>query len=414
MSTLKIAPVRWFLGQTVLPEHFVALQQGIDSAVEFRARTCGLPMYGVAQLSYNESLLRDGVLALGEVSAVLADGVIISVPGNCSLAPLSLAATSATRVSVYLHVLSDAVSGQGNRTYDSDPRVVERVVQRAVLSINDSVEGSRAVLRLGDFEKGVAGSWALTPTYVPPLLQVGNTPHLLPALATLEAQVGALEPQLAAQLQDTFLRPDRLSTIRRCLAALYRMQTLLVDLRSRVPMHPYDVHAALRELYWEACCFHEVVPDQPVLPYRHDSLASCFGTVLRLLQQALRPVYARSTHLRFSRSNGLFTLSGLPSELKDAQEVYLLVQRPTLHERIAMEDIKLSCTSRLALVHRLVLRGVPYKYVERPPFQHTFGPEVDFYQLQSGDEWDHALRESSVALYVHPVLERANVFLYWR
>lgn len=414
MSTLKIAPVRWFLGQTVLPEHFVALQQIVDAAAEFRARTHGLPMYGLAQLSYNETLLRDGVLSVGELSAVLADGTVISVPGNCSVSPLSLVATSATRVSVYLHVLSDVVSSQGNRAYDSDPRVVERVVHRAVLSINDHVDASRASLRLGDFEKGVAGSWALSASYVPPLLQVGNTPHLLPALGVLEAQINALEPQLAAQLQDTFLRPDRLSTIRRCLLALYRAQSWLADLRSRVPMHPYDVHAALRELYLEACCFHEVIPEQPVLVYRHDSLGTCFGTVLRLLQQALRPVYTRSTHLRFSRSNGLFSLSGLPSELKDAQEVFLLVQRPTLHERIPLDDIKLSCTSRLALVHRLVLRGVPFKHVERPPFQHTFGPEVDFYQLQSGDEWDHVLRESSVALYVHPVLERANVFLYWR
>lgn len=414
MSTLKIAPVRWFLGQTVLPEHFVALQQLIDAVGEFRTRLAGLPCHGIAQFSYNEALLRDGVLSLGELAAVLPDGALISVPGNSSLGPLSLSATSATRVSVYLHVLSDAVSGQGNRTYDSDPRVVERLVQRATLSINDSVEGSRAVLRLGDFEKGVAGSWSLSPSYIPPILHVGSTPYLQPPLASLEAQVSALEPQLVAQLQDTFLRPDRLATIRRCLCALYRMQSLLSDLRSRVPLHPYDLHAALRDLYLEACCFHEVIPDQPILPYQHDNLAGCFGTVFRLLQQALRPVYARSTHLRFSRSNGLFTLSGLPADLKDAQEVFLLVQRPTLHGRITIDDIKLSCTSRLALVHRLVLRGVPFKYVERPPFQHTFGPEVDFYQLQTGDEWDHVLRESSLALYVHPVLERANVFLYWR
>lgn len=414
MSTLKIAPVRWFLGQTVLPEHFVALQQLAEAAVEFRGRMQGLPAYGIAYLSYNESLLRDGVLAIGELSAVLPDGMVISVPGGCSLAPLSLVATSATRVSVYLHILGDTVSGQGNRTYDSDPRVVERVLQRAVLSITDHVDNSRAVLRLGDFEKGVAGSFSLAGTYVPPLLQVATTPYLLPALTLLEAQVSALEPQLVAQLQDTFLRPDRLSTIRRCLTALYRAQALFADQRNRIAHHPHDVFAALRDLYLEACCFHEVVPEQPVLPYQHDALASCFGTVVRLLQQALRPVYTRSTHLRFSRNNGLFTLGALPSELKDAQEVFLLVQRPTLHTRISIDDIKVSCTSRLALVHRLVLRGVPFKYVERPPFQHTFGPEVDFYQLQSGDEWDHVLRESSVALYVHPVLERAHVFLYWR
>lgn len=47
-------------------------------------------------------------------------------------------------------------------------------------------------------------------------------------------------------------------------------------------------------------------------------------------------------------------------------------------------------------------------------FQHTFGPEVDFYQLQSGEEWNHVLRESAVAFYIHPTLEKANAFLFWR
>lgn len=414
MSTLKIAPVRWYLGQTVLPEHFIALQQLIDASCELRGRAQGLPHYGIAQLTLNEPLLRDGVLAIGELTALLADGTPISVPGGSSLSPLSLAATSATRLSVYLHVLDEAVSAQGNRVYDSDPRTVERVLSRAVLSINDTVERSRAVLRLGDFEKGVAGSWSLSASYIPPLLQVGSTPHLGPGLAVLQGQVDALEPQLLAQLQDTFLRPDRLAAIRRCLAELYRVQSLLSELRNRVPLHPHTLHTALRDLYLELCCFHEVLPDNGVLPYRHDALASCFGPLFRLLTQALRPVYVRSTHLRFGNSNGLFTLSGLPQELKDAQEVFLLIQRPTIHDRISLDDVKLSCTSRLALIHRLVLRGVPFKPVERPPFQHTFGPEVDFYQLQSGEEWEHVLRENSIALYVHPVLARANVFLFWR
>lgn len=414
MSTLKIAPVKWYLGQTVLPEHFVALQQLAEAACELRSRTSSLPSYGIAQLSWNEPLLRDGVLAVQECTALLSDGRVLSVPGNCTVAPCSLTATSATKVSVYLHLLDDPVSTQGNRIYDSDPRTVERTMLRGLLSIWDNVERSTAVIRLGDFEKGVAGSWSLAQTYIPPLLQVGNTPYLQPLLVQLEGRINALDPQLAAQLQDTFLRPDRLSAIRRCLAELFRVRSLLADLRHRVPLHPYEVHAALRDLYIETCCFHEVQPDESALPYHHDGLAECFGLLLRLLQQALRPVYTRSTHLRFQKNNGLFTLGGLPQEVRDAQEVYLLVQRPTLHDRIVMDDIKLSCTSRLALVHRLVLRGVVYKHVERPPFQHTFGPEVDFYQLQDGEEWEHVIRESSLSLYVHPVLERANVFLFWR
>lgn len=414
MSTLKTAPVRWFLGQTVLPEHFVALQQLTEAACELRSRTAALPHYGLARLTLSEPLLRDGILAISELTAILPDGGVVSVPGNCTLAPLSLAATSATRVSVYLHVTSDQVSAAGNRIYDSDPRTVERLIARGVLSTNDQVERSIAGLRIGDFEKGVAGSWSLAESYIPPLLQVGNTPYLTGPLQALDAQMSALEPQLAVQLQDTFLRPDRLSAIRRCLAELSRMQSLIADLRNRVAFHPHELHRALRDLYFETCCFHEVLPEPPTLPYRHDDLAGSFRTVLELLQRALRPVYVRSTHLRFQKSNGLFTLSGLPQEVKDAEEVYLLVQRPTLHDRVPMDDVKLSCTSRLALVHRLVLRGVVYKHVERPPFPHTFGPEVDFYQLQDGEEWEHAMRESSLSLYVHPVLERANVFLFWR
>lgn len=414
MSTLKIAPVKWYLGQTVLPEHFVALQQLVEAACELRSRTASLPCYGVAQLSWSEPLLRDGVLALSEFTALLADGRVLSVPGNCTVAPCSLVATSATRVSVYFHLLDEALSAQGNRVYDSDPRTVERVLMRGVLSTSDRVERTIAVVRLGDFEKGVAGSWSLAKTYMPPLLQVGNTPYLQSELLLLESRIDALQPQLAAQLQDTFLRPDRLSAIRRCLGELFRVKSLLSDLRNRVPLHPYVLQSALRDLYIETCCFHEVLPEEPALPYRHDNLAECFGQVLLLLQQALRPVYTRSTHLRFQKNNGLFTLSGLPQEVRDAQELYLLIQRPTLHDRVPMDDIKLSCTSRLALVHRLVLRGVVYKHVERPPFQHTFGPEVDFYQLQDGEEWEHVIRESSLSLYVHPVLDRANVFLFWR
>ena len=414
MSTLKIAPVRWYLGQTVLPEHFVALQQQAEALAELRLRMSGLPHHGIAQLSWNESLLLDGVLSISELSAILADGMAISYPGGCSLTPLSLTATSATRVSVYLHLLSDTASAQGNRIYDSDPRTVERVLPRAVLSTSNQFERANATLRIGDFEKRVSGTWGLAATNIPPLLQVGNTPHLQPSLQALEAQLQALTPQLSVQLQDTFLRPDRLAAIRRCLVMLARTQGLLEDLRNRVPLHPYMLHVALRELQLEMCSFHETVPEQQSLPYRHDDLSGCLGLVLRLLQHSLRPVYVRSTHLRLSKSNGLFVLSGLPQEVKEAQEVYLLIQRPTLHERVVLDDVKLSCTSRLALVHRLVLRGVPFKNVERPPFQHTFGPEVDFYQLQSGEEWEHVLRESALALYVHPALERSNLFLFWR
>lgn len=414
MSVLKVAHVRWFLGQTVLPEHLQAQQETTDAVCELRARLSGLPHYGVAQLVWSEPLLADGVLGISELTAVLPEGVVVCVPSNAVLEPLSLGATAATRLPVYLHLTDETLGAAGNRVYDGDPRVVERVLHRAHLSISDKHDRASGTLKLGDFAKEADGAWRLSAAYIPPLLQVGTTPYLEHPLAELEARILNLEPQLVAQLQDTFLRPERLQAIRRCLAELYQTLALLADRKFKVPLHPYQLFSGLRRLLHELCTFHEVIPDQLAQAYRHDDLGGCFGELFAALTRHLKPVYTRSTHLRFMKSNGLFSLGGLPEEVKSSQEVYLLIQRQTLHERIDLAEVKVSCTSRLALIHRLVLRGVPFKHLERPPFQHTFGPEVDFYKLQGGEEWNNVLRESSLSFYVHPVLENANAFLFWR
>lgn len=414
MNSLKLGRVRWYLGQTVLPEHLIALDERIDAVAELRTRLGGLPHHGIAGLTISEPLLREGILSVIELSAVLPEGIVLNVSSNVSLAPLGLTATGATYLPVFLHLMDEPQSAAGNPVYDDDARVLERVLFRAELSISSKLDRSRAVLKLGEFEKNVDGTWRLATSFIPPLLQVGTTPYLQSQLHDLETQIVNLEPQLAGQLQDTFLRPERLLSTRLCLAELYRVLSLLHDLKWKVPLHAHQLFVSLRSLYETLCCFHEVLPDQPALPYQHDELGRCFGALLSLLFQHLKPVYARSTHLRFLKANGLFSLSQLPDDAKLAQEVYLLVQRPTLHDRIVMDEVKVSCTSRLALIHRLVLRGVPYRHVEKPPFPHVFGPEVDFYQLQFGEEWNYALRESSVSLYIHPVLAQANVFLFWR
>jgi type VI secretion system protein ImpJ len=79
-----------------------------------------------------------------------------------------------------------------------------------------------------------------------------------------------------------------------------------------------------------------------------------------------------------------------------------------------LKDLKLACLSRLPLVHRLALQGVGLKKVDQPSFQHSFGPEVDFFRVVEGEEWDHALRELSLAFYDHPQLKDMDFYIYRR
>lgn len=414
MSLLKLARVRFYLGQTLLPEHLQAQEDALLATQVLRARGAGLPAYGLIELGLSEPLLRSGVFGVTDLSAVLPSGQLLDVPALCSVAPLSLTATGATRLSVFLHVLSPHHESAENRVYAADPPVVERVLFRAALSITDSIEGSVQVLKLAEVEKTAEGAWRIDPSYVPPLLSVGVTTFLLPELREIERRIGTLEPQLVPQLQDSFLRPERLSVIRRCVVGLRRTRAMLADIDRKVTPHPYQLFSTLRELYGELCCFHEVLPDEDVLGYRHDALGPSFGRLFAVLHQHLRPVYAHTTHRKFDKANGLFVIGNLSEDTKLAEEVYLLIQRSHVHKKVPMDDVKLSATSRLALIHRLILKGVQYKPVERPTFQHPFGAEVDFYQLIPGEEWNHCLKEGSVAFYVHPALESANAYLFWR
>jgi type VI secretion system protein ImpJ len=406
------------LGQTLLPEHFATQEQAGTAESDVRERLLGLPSYGIGPLKWNDKLLEEGVVSLNGFTAVIPTDnqghLLVDVPGNALVQPLSLKASGATRISVYLHILDQTTDATGVRIYEGDPKVVQRVLFRALLSIEKDVDRSLAMIKLAELQKEATGGWSILSEYAPPLLQLGPNPFFQTQLASLLDRLETLEPRLVAQLQDTFLRPDRLAVIRRTLADLQELLSQLADMRHGVCRHPYHLFDNLRHFYFLLCCYHEVLPEQSVFPYQHDSLGQCLGQLISRISQRAQMFSLQSSHLKFLKLNGLFRLNALPEEMRTATEVYLLIQRPSVHDRVNIDEIKLACTSRLALVHRLVLKGVPFRLLERVHFQHSFGPEMDFYQLTLNEEWQHVLREGSVAFYQPPALEKVNAYLFWR
>ena len=414
LERLKLARVRWYLGQSLLPDHLVATEMSLSAESHVRSLLAGRPEFGVVRLRWNELLLADGVLQIGEATVVLRDGTLVDVPRAATLGPLTLAMTGAARVPVYLHLLDQTESALGNPLYLDDAKVVQRVIRKAQLTTTERTEHSLGVLKLAEFEKSPSGVWSLSPQYIPPLLRVGDSPFLQAPLQQIALRLGELDTKLVASLRDTFLRLERLAVIRASLAVMYETLSLLSDLQQGHGGDPYALFRQLRQLYFQLCCLHEVLPEQSSLPYVHGGATESFGRLLQLLGPRLRLQAAHHNYVQFSRKDGLFSLSPLPDEVKAAQEVYLLVQRPSLQEPVRISDVKLAATSRLALVHRMVMRGIPFKPVEQVHFQHSFGPEVDFYQLTLNDEWALAMREGSLGFNQTAALAKAQCFLFWR
>jgi type VI secretion system protein ImpJ len=409
MTTYKLAPVRWELGQILLPEHFTTLHTSLLAELRARAAVAGLPAYGVAELSWHDKALEQGQLILQSLTAVLPSGLLINVPGNGTLEGLALKTTGLPKVRVYLHVLDTPASSIGNPLYASDPKTVRRQVLSLRLSTQPALERSIETLPLGAFQCEPDRRWVLQAEHCPPLLQVGPNPFLKQQLALLEKKLVEFHGRLVDDTKDTLLRGGYLSTISGCLREVCAVRSLVAEIPTGIHRHPYFLFDALRRLYFEICSFHEKPAEQPCLPYVHEGAGDSFAQLFGYLEKSLTALTAPRRHVELTLREGRFLLSAWPAELARAERVYLLVSRNQRHERITLDAVKLASPDRLELVHGATLRGIPFEAVSNPPSSRFFIEGMDFYELTLGDEWSHVLKSQGLSFYATGLLASPGV-----
>jgi type VI secretion system protein ImpJ len=409
----KLARVRWEMGQTLLPEHLKAQEESVLAATTLRFNMLGLPAYGVGNLALNETLLVEGIISIGAMTLVMNSGLMLSTPGNASISTFNLNVPGTTTVRVYLHVLKDGALREGSSTQpgSSEEAAVPRVIYALALSSEQNYPGSLETLKLAEFEKNAEGMWRLSPEYVPPLIRLGTTPFFKDELLALAEGLNLFQYNLSLEVAG-YLSGDSLSSVKQCLKAVYGGQRLLNNLAGQVKLHPYALYEELYTLLAEVSFYRNVSPQAITTAYDHENLGS-LGKLVVDLNKQMQLVRSKPPYLPFVLSDNINRVA-LPEEIRQASSVFLLVQKERIASRLALDNLKLTCLSRLSFVHQMALHGVPIKKIDQPPFQHSFGSEVDFYQIKEGEEWDHALNEMSLAFFAQEELSEGNFFLFWR
>ncbi|WNG58161.1 type VI secretion system baseplate subunit TssK [Archangium gephyra] len=415
MQRHKLARVRWQVGQTILPEHFRAQDEALSAEAKLHAELSGLPQTGIASLTWSEPLLAEGSLSISSLTAVMPGGFLVDVPGNASLSSLSLEATGRAEATVFLHLLEDTRGTEGVPLYADEPPNVQRVLRRLQLSSEQSVDRALSSMELVAFSKDLRGAWRPSSRKVPPLLLVGPNPFLNELLFELDSLLEKAHGQLRTLLLDSYQRSERLASARRTLLEVRRLQAMRDDMRVGICPHPYHFFDALRRFYFEVCCYLELEPADSMPTYSHDNLGEGLWGWMQLLNRAFRPEDTRLTYKPFDCREGQFILTPLPALEEGMQsELYLLVRSEDPSQPPSLEGVKVASPSRLPVVRRMALRGIPFQHVPHPAFPHAFGPEISWYKLTLGEEWQYALRDNGIAFYVTPALQGTQVFLFWR
>ena len=232
-------------------------------------------------------------------------------------------------------------------------------------------------------------------------------------LTVLVHKLEAYHYQLTQEISAIYLSGSDLVNARQCMKSVVQIQRFLANLFAQISPHPYTVYEQLKHFYVDLCFYHNNTPQLATAPYRHEHLAEVFRETFELLHEQLQLHQLRSPYLPFTLSGGIIR-ADLPKSIREAKEVYLLVQKGGINKTISLESLKIAAVNRIGIVHKFFLQGIPFKRIDRPPFQHSFGPEVDIYQLTPGDEWDYALNELALGFYVDPKLTEEKFFLHWR
>lgn len=410
----KLARVSWKMGQTLLPEHLLAQEDALLANTVIRFRTQGLPSYGIGKLILNESLLGEGIFSVQEMTLVMASGLLLNIPGNAVVSPFNLNLPGTTKVSIYLHILNDmptaADSSAGGWEDDAEVRI-PRVIHRMALSSEQDYPNAVETLKLAEFNKSPEGAWNISQDYIPPLLQVGTSPFLRKEIDTLSDALSLFQYNLYMDAV-SYLSGDSLSSVKQCLKSVYRTQRLLANLVSQVHLHPFYLYEDLYTLYTEVCFYRNTTPENITSAYNHDQLASLYN-IIELLNKQMQLVRTLPPYLPFELRDNIYQVR-LPEEIRQATNVYLLAQKDKVITQLSIGDLKIAGLSRLPVVHKMALQGIPFKKVEHPSFQHSFGAEVEFYLLKEGEEWDHALNEMTAAFYNRPNLKDATFYIFWR
>ena len=411
----RLSRVLWAMGQALLPAHLRALEESLlaDSSLRFNLHS--VPSYGLYKLRWNETLLAEGVLSLEAMTLVMASGLLLELKANAQITPLNLNIPGTSLLSVYVHVRTlPENSGLG----DSGQKIIKRDSVNCwlwplELSTEPEHPDTLESFRLAEFEKQPNGAWRLSTRYIPPLANLGSVPFLKEELTALAHKLEAYHYQVSQEITAIYLSGSDLVNAKQCLKSVVKIQRFLANLLAQITPHPYEVYEHLKNFYVDLCFYHNENPQFAIAPYRHEQLVEVFREILVPLNEQIRFSQARSPYLPFTVSGDLVT-ANLPATIREAKEIYLLVQKGAVTQAINLDGFKIAAVTRLPIVHKFYLQGIPCKRLERPPFQHSFGPEVDVYQLNTGEEWDYALNELALGFYINAKLSDASYFLHWR
>ncbi len=409
----QLKRVFWQIGQPLLPRHLVSQEDSLLAHASLYLKQVGLPFYGISQLKWDDTLLAQGIVSISKLTVIFPSGLLVDIPSNGILHSMDLNKIGKSKLSVYLHLLSDPFEEEEYLESGNEYDKIVYAIHQLELSAESNSHSVKAVMKIGEFEKDLENRWSLCSDFIPPLLSTDQTPFLSKALIELKTKLEQF--QSALELESTTGQAFEGHTLETkiCLLEIAKFRRYLLNLDQQIASHPYFLYLALTQYLDGIAIMYNDKTNFKLIPYQHEKLGPLFNKLMEALK--IEDVGDQNiSRLQFEKRDHCYVSEKLPLELQDAKEVYLIMQKVEMTGNPNIEGVKLAAYSRLMNTVIFGVQGISLVRLERAPFNHSLSKRANIYAVERDLEWGHAIKEGRLAFNFKDEIREIQAFLYWR
>ena len=441
----QLQKVLWTKGVLLNPQHLQAQDRYLESLLAFRLSALAVYPWGFAELAFDREALSGGVLNLSRARGLLPDGLVFDIGGaDPAPPPLPLAEHwRPDQTSMLVHVaIAEQSMGRMSvapRAGDRDTRYVAEVVLRRdentglaekpiqvarknlrLVAQGESLEGMVS-LPIARIRRGAAGALELDPSFIPPLVNIAASAHLVALVRNLVELMGAKSAALSGMRRhrNVGLADFGVSDVAN-FWLLYTVNSNLPrfqHLHASAAVHPGAAYSAMIDLAGALMTFATFAQPSDLPEYQHTNLSDCFdklGTLLRRLLESAVPTKYVSLPLRRTEAS-LYATALDEDRYLTAPHAFLAIRatvKPDELIRRVPQLLKVSSADRIEGLIRRALPGVQLRYTPEPPSAIPLKLDHRYFALErSGEDWDAIRLSRHLAVYVPADLPGAELEL---
>jgi type VI secretion system protein ImpJ len=430
----QLQSVLWTKGVLLSPQHLQTQDRFLEDLLDFQLSSLTFCPWGISRLEIDREALAGGAFKLTRATGIFPDGLLFDFPDSDQApAPKPLAeqwAPDQKSLDIFVAVpeyrpggtnVSAAQKNQHTRFLaeavlrrDENTGLAEKPIQVArknlrLLVEGESLDGS-SVIRVARIRRGSTGELQLDSQFVPPLLDITASDHLLAIARRLIEILSAKSTTLAGtrRQKNQSLAEFSVADVAN-FWLLYTINTHLPQIRHLFEVrrgHPAELFEALSALAGALTTFSTTLHPRVLPAYDHADLSTCFTDLdekLRTLLETVVPSNCVSLPLKLVQPS-VYATAIDQDRYFAAPQLYLAMSADVNQAELlrkAPQLIKISSADRLDRLIKQALPGVGLTHVPNPPSAIPVKLKFHYFLLnKAGSEWDGMGLARNLAAYV--------------